>query len=258
MALSWSERRKYTYSGVVIVLLLILAYALYSSLFSAAPTCFDGRENGDEQGVDCGGSCSLLCEQQSKQPTIAWSRSFLVGSSTTNGPANVYTSAAYVQNPNVGSGAHNVAYSFQLFDADNHLIVERSGVADIPPVPVVPIIVPNINTGSRVVARTLITFAGLPAWNLITAGSIPRIELSNQQLTSDGSRLSLTLNNNTTTDAKNITVVGVLFDADGAALAASKSLVPVLAHKSTQDVVLTWQGGVPGVVRAEVTVLPSF
>lgn len=257
MALSWSDRRKYTYSGVVIVILLVLAYAIYSSLFSAAPTCFDNRQNGDEQGVDCGGSCSLLCQQQSKQPTVAWARSFLIGTTTTNGAANVYTAAAYVQNPNVGSGAHGVAYSFQLFDADNHLIVERSGVADIPPVPTVPIIEPNINTGSRTVARTLFTFSGLPSWNLIVAGSIPRIELSNQQLAADGSRLSLTLNNNTNTDAKNVTVIGVLFDADGAALAASKSVVPVVARKSSQDVVLTWQG-VPGVVRAEVTVLPSF
>ena len=255
MSLSWSDRRKYTYSGVVILLLLVLAYALYSSLFSAAPTCGDRIENGDEQGVDCGGACSLLCSNQTKQPTVSWARAFLTATSTSG---NIYTAAAYVQNPNVGAGAHNVAYSFQLFDGDNHLIIERAGVADLPPVPVVPILETNINTGSRTVARTLFSFSGLPSWNLLVAGSIPRIELTNQQLSADGARLSLTLNNNTNTDARNITVEGVLFDGQGVALAASKSLVPMLAHKSVQNVVLTWPSGTAGVVRAEITVLPSF
>jgi hypothetical protein len=258
MALSWSDRRKYTYSSVVILILLALVWGLYSAFFSAAPLCSDGVQNGDEQGVDCGGSCSLLCTFQTKEPVVSWARSFLTSTSTDPSAAHLYTAAAYVQNPNIGAGAHRAAYSFQLFDTDNHLIVEKAGITELPPVPTVPIIEPNIKTGSRTVARTLFTFSALPSWHLVAAGAIPRMEIGSQQLSSDGSRLSLVLSNNTTQDARNVTVVGVLFDAQGAALAASKSVIPVLGKKSSQDVVFTWGSGTTGVVRAEIILLPSF
>jgi hypothetical protein len=251
MALSWSERRKYTYSAVVVCIVLLVFFAAYRSLFSAPTSCFDNRHNGDEEGVDCGGSCTFLCTNQVSQPTVAWARSFLVATST-------YTAAAYIQNPNPGAGAHQVAYSFQLFDSKNSLIVERTGVVDLAPVQMVPIIEPNIPTGSREVARTLFAFSGLPPWQRVDANMVPQVSTANQKLMQDGSRLSLTLQNNGIRDAKNLTVIAVLFDASGVALAASKSLVASLPHKSSQDIVFTWNGGVPNVVRAEITVLPSF
>lgn len=263
MALSWSERRKYTYSAAGGVIVLLVLWFLYNTFFSAPATCFDGVQNGSEQGVDCGGSCALLCPNQAHTPSVAWMRSFLTSTSTGSGQAsadqgNIYTAAAYIQNQNLDSGARNAAYSFQLFDADNHLIIERDGTASLPPLPNIPIVETNIPTGSRTVARTLFAFSALPSWTKLAADSIPQIKVNNQQLSSDGSRLSLTLQNPTVHDAQNITVIGILYDANGSALAASKSLVPSLAHKASQDVVLTWPQSQPGTVRAEIIVLPSF
>ena len=251
MALSWSDRRKYTYSGVVILILLVLAWVAYTSFFSAPPTCFDAKQDGNEQGIDCGGSCSLVCPNQAHQPSVAWARAFLTASST-------YTAAAYIQNANIGDGAHNVAYSFQLFDANNDLIIERDGVADLPPLQTIPIVEPNIPTGSRTVTHTLFACSALPSWYKISAGDIPQLQATDQLLSADGSRLSVTVQNNTVQDTKNVTVVGVLFDVNGVAVAASKSLIASLPHNTSQNIVFTWPFGNPGVVRAEITVLPSF
>ncbi len=251
MALSWGERRKYTYVAVGIFILLLLAWGAYSTFFSTPPTCFDAKQDGNEQGVDCGGSCSLICPNQASQPTVAWARAFLTASST-------YTAAAYIQNTNVGAGAHNAAYSFELFDANNELVVEKDSVMDLPPLATIPIVEPNISAGSRTVTHALFAFSSLPNWVKVPQSAIPPVEVTDQVLSSDGSRLSLTLGNNTVQDVNNITVVGVLFDANGVALGASKSLVASLPHKSMQNIVFTWPLGNPGVVRAEITVLPSF
>ncbi len=259
MALSWGERRKFTYTAVVVVIILIVLWFAYTTFFSAPATCFDNKQNGGESGVDCGGTCALICTNQAGQPSVSWARSFLTSpASTSSGQASTYTAAAYIQNPNTGAGAHSAAYSFQLFDADNHLIIERDGVMDLPPLQTIAIVEPNIPTGSRVVARTLFAFSNLPVWERVAQNAIPRMQVADQVLAADGSSLSLQLENNTIQDAKNVTIAAVLFDANGVALAASKSLIASLPHKSQKQVTFTWGGGVPGVVRAEITVLPSF
>src|SRR3990167_18523 len=80
-----------------------------------------------------------------RAPIIVWARAFESAPQT-------YTAAAYIQNNNPGAGARQVSYSFQLFDADNALVVERGGTVDLPPVPTIPIIETGINVGYRSVA----------------------------------------------------------------------------------------------------------
>lgn len=249
MALSWANRRKFLYTTVSGVLAVGILFVLYLQFFTAAPTCFDGKLNGDEHGIDCGGSCALLCRDESRSPVVLWSRAFQVAPST-------YTAAAYVQNPNLGAAARNVAYSFQLFDDKNALVVERVGTINIPPVSIVPFIDPNINVGNRVVARAIFSFSQEPVWSRV--GTPVALRVWNQYLSGDGSQLSATLTNDSITNADNVTVAAVLFDADGVARAASRSVIARVPRKGAQNVNFTWPGGVKNIVRAEITVLPSF
>jgi hypothetical protein len=239
------------YYGVGIVILVVLAYVVWASFFNDAPTCFDNKQDGTELGVDCGGSCSLLCADTAKDPTVSWARPFQTGVTT-------YTAAAYVENNNVGAGAKAVPYSFQLFDASNNLVKEVDGVVDLPPVQVVPVIVPNIDVGNRTVTHVQFAFSQKPIWRTVVASTLPTIFVSQQSLAADGSRLSATLSNQTLLDAKNITVTAVLFDSTGVARAASKSYVATIAARSSQIVTFTWPQGTQDIVRAEITVLPSF
>jgi hypothetical protein len=253
MAMSWGARRQLLYYAVGVVILAVLAWIIWATFFTAAPSCFDGKQDGGEQGVDCGGPCSLVCGNLAHDPTVSWARAFQTGSTT-------YTAAAYIQNNNLGAGAKNVAYSFQLFDANNALVVEQDGVTDLPPVNVIPIVVPNINVGNRTVTHVQFAFSQNPpaVWNRVLAGLIPTLAITQQNLSVDGSRLSATLTNNTLQDANNITLTAILFDAQGVARAASKSLIPSLPAQASVPVVFTWQGGIPNIVRAEITILPSF
>lgn len=252
MALSWSNRRKTLYSGVIGAIVFLVLIFLYQTFLTTPATCFDLKQNGDEHGVDCGGSkCSLMCASESRAPVVQWARAFKTS-------PNTYTAAAYIQNSNAGGGAKNVRYSFQLFDDKNQLVIERDGTVNLPPVQTIPIVENGIEVGNRAVSRTLFAFFEQPVWNTIPASAVSSLRVSNQYLAGDGSRLSATLTNDTVADAKNITVTGILFDAAGVARAASKSVLSRVPKKSSQDVVFTWPGGNSGIVRAEITVLPSF
>ena len=251
MTLSWSFRRKLVYSGVVLLISLGCVAFIWFKFFSVTPTCFDHMQNGAETGVDCGGTCSLVCSLEARAPVVQWARVFPNGN-------NSYTAAAYVQNNNGETGARGVHYAFQFFDADNKLVLEKDGVADIPPVQTIPILEPNIDVGNRTVVRTLFSFSDTPVWQRVVHGSVPNIRIVSQTLTPDATKLTATLQNVLLDDVSRVTVIAVLFDGQGVARAASKSTIPLLEHKSTANVVFTWPQSVQGIERAEISILPSF
>jgi len=250
MALSWSDRHRVLYIAVFGVLALLAAVFVYDTFFVVTPTCFDAVQNGDEHGVDCGGSCALVCTEEAHAPVVLWSRFFETG-------PNTYTAVAYIQNNNPSAGSKSVPYSFQIFDPDNKLVIERDGTVDLPPVQTIPIIETNIKIANRTPAKIFFGFSVPPTWHTVASSTVPKLILNHQELSQDASRLSATLNNFSFFNAAKVTVAAVLFDDSGTARAASRSLVNV-QQKSSVPVVFTFPGGVPGIVRAEITVLPPF
>ena len=251
MALSWSTRRQLLYYAVALVLATVLLFIGWQTFFTAPPTCQDGFRNGTETGVDCGGSCSLVCVSQARAPVLLWARAF------PSGPER-YTAAAYIQNSNIGAGAKNVRYSFRLFDDKNALVVEREGFIDIPPIQTVPIIETNIDVGNRTVSRTLFEFTSEPVWNTMPADALPALRITEQNLTADGTRLSASIVNSTLEDVHGVEAAAVVFDQNGVARAASKTRVEKIARQSSEPIIFTWSSGFEGVTRAEITILPSF
>jgi hypothetical protein len=72
----WALRRRLVYS---VLLFLALATPVFYSTFHffyQAPTCTDGVQNGEEAGVDCGGSCSLLCSSDILPIETVWAHFF--------------------------------------------------------------------------------------------------------------------------------------------------------------------------------------
>jgi len=251
MTLSWSGRRQLLYYAVGIFMATILLFVLWQTFLTRQPTCNDGIQNGNEAGVDCGGSCANICLGEARAPNILWARAFEVAPQT-------YTAVAYIENRNQGSGARAVPYSFKLYDAQNDLVVEREGLADLPPVSVVPVILPNIDVGNRTVARTIFTFSATPQWERVRADMLPQVRITEQQLAGDGKRLSATIVNDGLTEVRSLAVAGVVFDAQGVARAASVTVIDRIAAKTSEPAVFTWSSEVADVARAEITVLPSF
>ncbi|MBC7836312.1 hypothetical protein H7X87_00840 [Acetobacteraceae bacterium] len=251
MALPWRIRRQLLYYGVVTLVGAVLLGVVYAAFFAKAPTCFDGNHNGNEFGVDCGGSCALVCAETARAPKVVWARAMRTG-------ANTYTAVAYVENTNNGDGAKNVPYSFELYDQNGGFVTHADGVIDLPPIQNIPVIHVNIDVGTRSVTRTDFFFKAPATWYRIDPKSLPSLRITDQNISSDGSRLSATISNTALENSGEVSAVAVLFDSKGAARAASKTYVPDIPRKSSQQVVFTWPSAVSDIVRAEITVFPSF
>ncbi|MHB1316277.1 MAG: vWA domain-containing protein [Minisyncoccota bacterium] len=154
---SWSFKRKLIYLTVPALIMLLLGFFVFIKYFSTKPSCSDGKQNGDETGLDCGGSCQLLCTSDTLSPVVRWSESFLVSGS-------VWNAGAYVENPNISSEAPKASYVFRLYDEKNLLITEVTGETFVPKNKKFLVFYPSIETGGRVVKRTEFEFTGEIMW----------------------------------------------------------------------------------------------
>ena len=252
--MNWRKRRQVLYiTAALVVVGLIAGYFIYSYVTTPG-SCHDRTQDDGEQGADCGGPCARLCAFQARDPVVEFARALPEGSST-------YTGVAYVKNPQWGTGAaaYGIGYTIRLLGDNNHLIIEQNGTVDLPAVETIPIIVPNIPTGYQTVAHAQFSFTTSPiVWTKIPAADRPTLTIKNQNLAPDGSRLSATVVNETNAPVNNLSVMATLFDQDGNAVAASRSVIQQIEAESQDDVVFTWPMANPGVVRAEIIPLPAL
>ncbi len=252
--MTWRRRRQILYIGVAVLIAGAgLTYAGYQ-YFSTPGTCFDRVQNDGEAGVDCGGPCARMCAFQSHDPIVEWARALEVATGT-------YDGVVYLENPQsgVGGAAYGVGYEFRFLDANNHLIIDQSGTIDIPAEGTVPVVIPDIETGNQVVSYAQFSFTTSPiVWTKLPPSDIPSLAVKDQTLAPDGTRLSASIVNETNGQVNNLTVVGVLFDANANALAASRSVISSIGPEGKDEAVFTWPQPTLGFVRAEITPLPAL
>jgi len=107
----WARRRKRIILAIFLFVLLILIGIPVFLFFYEKPTCNDLKLNGDETGVDCGGSCQLLCRAESL-PLISKGdpRILTVATST-------FEVVALYENPNNDAQIPRAAYEIKLYGA---------------------------------------------------------------------------------------------------------------------------------------------
>ncbi len=227
--------RRLQYLGGALSVVVAVSTLVYFGIIYRPASCQDGRQNGKESGVDCGGVCNTMCREYIMPPAILWSRSFEVA-------PGVWNAVAYVENKNAESGAASIAYTFTLFEAGNIPIVERRGTTSLAPHDTAIIVEPSLLVGARVPNRTQITFEHNPAWQSFTAGSIPVVAVKEVLLTNQDSapRISATIVNESAGDLKAVEATAVAFDAQGNALAASRTIIPNLPRGEKKSIVFTW------------------
>lgn len=231
---SWGTRRR----NIIIFLFFlvcVVALGLFGILFFyEKPNCFDGVKNGEEQGIDCGGNCTLICTNQVLEPIVHWKRYFEI-------VPGIYNVIAYVENRNPGAGASNISYSFRLYDNNNVILADRRGVTDLHPNQIIPIIENNISTGDLRVARVSFEFTNEIEWfkqnpleNLVF--------ISDQTLTKVDNLPRITANvfNNTLNVLFDLRFVVIVYDGEGNAIATSNTIVSKLDRNEKQNIIFTW------------------
>jgi hypothetical protein len=233
MSLWASQRKSYYVGGFLLVVIIIAGIFLYS-YFNKKPTCFDLKQNGNETGIDCGGSCVLLCKADYVEPVVLWSRFQKV----TDG---VYNLLAYVENPNLDAGAQHMPYVFQVYDKEGVLLTEIRDETFIPANRAVAIFEGAVRTGLREPSKVTFSFNNSALWEKVISKELGLITTDKKALNTDTSpRIEANLRNTTLKTISNIEVVVIAYDVHDNSVAFSRTVVDSVLPDANRRLVYTW------------------
>jgi len=202
------------------------------------PTCFDGRNNGEETGVDCGGSCSLLCVFEVEEPVVLWSRVFPAG-------PDHFHALAYIENRNKDAATMRATYTFELRDNENRIIADRTGEAFIPPLGRTAIFESWIpGSKNRDPARTVFTIRSIEQWVRTDGNAYANlplvVEKRELQNFDTQPKLHVVLANKGIVPISDFDVIAILYDENDNAVQIGKSYMEEIAPESKRDLFFTW------------------
>lgn len=233
--MSWaSSRRTLVLVVVGSFVALVAAGTLIATLYNA-PSCSDGKQNQDEEGIDCGGSCRLLCASSQVAPVVSFVREL---------PQNAgrLDVIAYVENPNPFAAVKDAKYEIEFLGENGTPLGTKSGIVDLPPAARIPIFIPNALPDALFVRQAFLTFdtASLkwyaPAEELVPFG----VEEVQTAGTEDAPRITATVTNPSAGSFRNVVVIATVFDGQGNATAASQTVIAELRARGEAEVVFTW------------------
>ena len=235
--MSWAARRQL----VIVLIMLAIAgfffFLFYSPVIFTPATCSDGKQNGSETGVDCGGSCVTLCSSEAQTPIVLWSRAFAVTPS-------VYNVVAYIENKN-DAAVEAYPYEFRLYDAKGIFVTRVQGRALVPPQGRYAIVETGIGVGNATITRATFEFSdNHTPWTRI-ADDIRALHIATSSPALDKEdtvpTLTATLTNTSATvSLARIGVTAIVYDAQDNAINASKTIVPSLPASQSTQVYFTW------------------
>lgn len=235
--------------GGFVAVMLVLAAGVAFAVMYKVPSCMDGKQNADEAGVDCGGSCAYLCKADVEAPRISFARAVASGGRT--------DVIAYVENRNRNAEAKAASYAVEVFDEAGTLLGKKEGTIDLPARSVVPVFIPGILPGIGVTPRAFVSFPDDMRWRTPTENEPPFSVTGVKLVEGTQPRVTATIGNTAATASYGRTAIATVFDASGQAIAGSKTMVRQIPAFGSAEAVFTWTEPFQGTAaRVEVSVVP--
>lgn len=248
MALSWGFKKQLYFFGIfAFVVLLIVGAAAY--FLWPEPTCFDRRQNQDEDGIDCGGASCVPCSNQIKDLSTIWTRSLKIAD-------GFYDFAALVENSNPFLKAGRFTYLIKFYDSNNILIAIKENSTYAEPGEKFVIFEPNISTQNRVPVRADLEIDKKSLnWDKSESRPLQIDILKTDKFLNPGElpppRLEADIKNQSKTVYRNIEATAVLWGGD-LVLGVSRTVVEHMDIDENKMIVFTWPGPIEGVDRVEI------
>ena len=229
----WAKTRKRTIQFFLFSVLLSIGSLFVFFTYFQTPSCTDGIQNRDEEGVDCGGSCINQCVTRAKQIDVLWSRVFKRAPS-------IYSAVAIVESQNTFAIAKDALFEFTFFDSEGALVGRKTKRVDIQPNRKTPVFISSVNTGKSIIERSSVRLAEEIQFIGHQTPLIFSI-LDFQLFEDNGSpRARATVGNLSNYTARDVFFIGVVFDEGNNAVAASSTFVEKLLPNEKKNINFTW------------------
>ncbi|MEK7530370.1 MAG: hypothetical protein AAB573_00715 [Patescibacteria group bacterium] len=242
----WAVRRQLAFFFSAVLLIGLIGLGVWYFFIYAPPSCFDGVQNNDEAGIDCDGSCALLC--RAPRVDAVWSRVLRVA-------PGVYHGVAKIKNPESLAKVDGLSYSFSFFDAKNILVAVRKGQLQLNPGETRTIFEQSVVAPERVPVRAFVEVTG-GVWNKAETPA-RRVRIVRQEPYAN-LRLDAEIENLTADPVLETTVFALLYNDRDIVIGVSKTTIDVLAPREQRPITFTWiEPFADEVERADVEVVET-
>ncbi len=170
------------YGGIFLGIVAVLIYSGFSLFFSATSSCFDNRQNQNEEGVDCGGNCEP-CALKNLRP--------LAGEVDLVKTKGAVSAVISLTNPNALYGADDFVYSFNIYGVDGTKLASIRNNSFIYPAETNRIVVePNIKLSADQIRKPELIIEN-PNW--VQAVNFQRPLVQTRQIKTDVSNGQITV-----------------------------------------------------------------
>ncbi len=233
--------------GLVYLVFFASIFWFLHSIFAPKPTCTDGIKNQNEQGVDCGGVCSVGCQKIEAKDLTAGETGIVETS-----VAGEYDFYGMVINPNNVYGGKFFSYDIKFKDETGAILAEKQGENFILPGDRKYVIENNIKLSKL---PTSIDFSvSNPVWvELDDLYEKPDLKIVNKKYAEIGSGIGFSeakglLQNNSPFDFALIQIKIILRDAAGKIIALNATEMRTVKSKEDRDFRVFWPNRFLGVV----------
>ena len=237
------RQQKQLIIGLVFVLLVAGAvYGLVDRFFIIEATCFDGIQNGKEEGLDCGTlACGVVCQEPVRPLQVSEEKLFRIG------PGN-YDFVAKMVNPNSSYGASEVSFSVGLPGFGT-----RPGTAYILPGQTKYIVLASLRVDGELSSAG--TRVNSVQWEKLDVPS-GEVTLMNRResfiVSATESVFEGVIFNDSNYDFDSVDVSVILFDASNNIVGVNHTVIRTLLSKTERAFKVVWPFPLDNVARTDV------
>lgn len=223
----WALWRRFVYGLTLVIIFLVpISYFSYQNLYKS-PTCKDGLQNGEEAGVDCGGSCALLCSADVIPVETSFAKFFRNDDGT-------YDVGIMLLNKNSGSAPLSLKLTVILKSKEDKVLLQKDLQTIIPLASDLPIVLQGLRI-SGIPDKVIVVKEEGYSYVLKNKIITPvKLATSFDQISKNG--VYVTLTNTTKKDLLRFPVRVVLYDEQRRPLGISESTVGLLSGGETKTI----------------------
>mgnify|MGYP001285568579 FL=1 len=232
--MDWARKRQLFVIGIIAFVVLTLGGFFVFILTINPATCFDGEQNGAESGIDCGGGCELVCENEARPLTVSFAQYVL-----TDGRPDVI---AHITNPNTHADAISAEYLVEVYTDEGDLFARHDGVIDVPNESTRAIFIPRIASIAPTVARAFVTITEQTFFRAKDGPSLS-VESFTWEDVSTEPTLTVQIQGDLEESLRRIPFAATIFDIENTVLAVSKTVIDRIGIDESKEVIFTWNEG---------------
>ena len=216
-----TSTKKTIYGLIFFFIAVALIVFVYQSFLKPTSSCSDGKQNQDEDDIDCGGSCTP-CEILNLQDLrITRDVKFFT---TSDGKITAFTE---ILNPNRDFNAREFSYTFLVYNQDGRVIEEVNGKSSVDALGRKLILEVGLKTFWKSIAK-LEFYIENPKWERSFEALKPLLDISEgpETIVSGGAiRVLGKIKNQSSYSVSNVKIIAMLFDTYGKEIFISQTII---------------------------------